>query len=111
MEGAIAPLSPSSAARFGGGIGHVGPTALPHFAYAEQSAEQSAIDDDPSTSNAGAVAQASGGTDNISASCHIDRLPDELLLKICAYLLEGDLCRMARTGQRMYRICNDTKVW
>jgi hypothetical protein len=111
LEGAIAPLSPSSAARFGG-IGHVGPTALPHFAYAEQSAEQSAIDNGPSTSDASAGALATnGGKDNSSASCHIDRLPDELLLKICAYLLEGDLCRMTRTGQRMYRICNDTKVW
>ncbi|KAL5009208.1 hypothetical protein ScPMuIL_014789 [Solemya velum] len=38
-------------------------------------------------------------------------LPDEVLLKIFAYLLEFDLCRAGQVCQRFHTIANDTELW
>ncbi|GAB6020505.1 F-box only protein 11, variant 2 [Chamberlinius hualienensis] len=38
-------------------------------------------------------------------------LPDEVLLNVFSYLLEQDLCRVARVCKRFHAISNDTELW
>uniref|UniRef100_A0A5S6QY51 F-box domain-containing protein n=1 Tax=Trichuris muris TaxID=70415 RepID=A0A5S6QY51_TRIMR len=45
------------------------------------------------------------------SSCHIDRLPDEILHYIFSNLLERDLCRSACVSRRWNRLANDLKLW
>ncbi|CDW54722.1 F box only protein 11 [Trichuris trichiura] len=43
--------------------------------------------------------------------CHIDRMPDEILLNIFSKLFEKDLCRLSRVCRRWNRLSNDVKLW
>uniref|UniRef100_A0A8C4X197 F-box domain-containing protein n=1 Tax=Eptatretus burgeri TaxID=7764 RepID=A0A8C4X197_EPTBU len=40
-----------------------------------------------------------------------DKLPDEVVLKIFSFLLEGDLCRMACVCKRFSSLANDPILW
>lgn len=41
----------------------------------------------------------------------VDSLPEELLLRIFSFLLEGDLCRASAVCRTFYRISNDVEIW
>lgn len=43
--------------------------------------------------------------------CVVDSLPEELLLRIFSFLLEGDLCRASIVCRTFYRIANDIEIW
>lgn len=45
------------------------------------------------------------------AKCYVDAIPDEVLLLICSYLQERDLCRMGQTCSRLNTICQDGCLW
>ncbi|XP_022794432.1 F-box only protein 11-like [Stylophora pistillata] len=45
------------------------------------------------------------------SNCYIKAVPDEVLLQICSYLQEGDLCHMAQTCNRLNTICQDGCLW
>jgi len=52
------------------------------------------------------------GVTNTDDMGYIQKLiPDEVLLKICLYVQPKDLCRLACTCQRLYELCEDTKLW
>ncbi|VDL82035.1 unnamed protein product [Nippostrongylus brasiliensis] len=44
-------------------------------------------------------------------SCYVDRLPDEIVLKVFSNLYETDLSRCAGVSGRFYRISNDVNLW
>uniref|UniRef100_A0A7I4YUY6 F-box only protein 11 n=2 Tax=Haemonchus contortus TaxID=6289 RepID=A0A7I4YUY6_HAECO len=44
-------------------------------------------------------------------SCYVDRLPDEIVLKVFSNLYEADLARCAGVSGRFYRISNDVNLW
>ncbi|KAJ7350145.1 F-box only protein 11 [Desmophyllum pertusum] len=44
-------------------------------------------------------------------NCYIKAVPDEVLLLICSYLQERELCRMAQTCSRLNSICQDGCLW
>ena len=44
-------------------------------------------------------------------NCYIKAVPDEVLLLICSYLQEKELCRMAQTCTRLNSICQDGCLW
>ena len=44
-------------------------------------------------------------------NCYIKAVPDEVLLLICSYLQEKELCRMSQTCTRLNTICQDGCLW
>ncbi|XP_020623177.1 uncharacterized protein LOC110060723 [Orbicella faveolata] len=44
-------------------------------------------------------------------NCYIRAVPDEVLLLICSYLQEKELCRMSQTCTRLNTICQDGCLW
>lgn len=43
--------------------------------------------------------------------CYIEAIPDEVLLLICSYLKEKDLCRLAQTCSRLNTLSQDGCLW
>ncbi|XP_074628345.1 uncharacterized protein LOC141886183 isoform X2 [Acropora palmata] len=46
-----------------------------------------------------------------NTKCYIEAIPDEVLLLICSYLQERDLCRFGQTCSRLNTICEDGCLW
>ncbi|XP_067019101.1 F-box only protein 11-like isoform X2 [Acropora muricata] len=46
-----------------------------------------------------------------NTKCYIEAVPDEVLLLICSYLQERDLCRFGQTCSRLNTICEDGCLW
>ncbi|KAK0411423.1 hypothetical protein QR680_005646 [Steinernema hermaphroditum] len=43
--------------------------------------------------------------------CAFDECPDEVLIKICSLLVEGELASVSLTCKRLHRISNDLSIW
>uniref|UniRef100_A0A914HHA9 F-box protein 11 n=1 Tax=Globodera rostochiensis TaxID=31243 RepID=A0A914HHA9_GLORO len=51
------------------------------------------------------------GADGVADECPINRIPDELLILIFSYLVEGDLVQCSSVSQSFNRISNDVGLW
>nr|CAD2147798.1 unnamed protein product [Meloidogyne enterolobii] len=52
-----------------------------------------------------------GDNADVADDCPIDNIPDELLITIFTYLVEGDLGRCGAVSKRFNRISNDCGLW
>uniref|UniRef100_A0A914X181 F-box domain-containing protein n=1 Tax=Plectus sambesii TaxID=2011161 RepID=A0A914X181_9BILA len=81
-------------------------------ALMEPSKKRLKLDSPGEARNNGAARQSLGyWLPSSDGSCFVDTVPDEILLKVFSFLLEGDLGHCASVSNRFYRISNDVGVW